>query len=71
MKPDHQKELGALEIAFTLGYVIVLPLVGGTILGAYLDKKFGTGPLLLFIGVIAAIALSSTLLVAKFKKYIG
>ena len=71
MKPDDHQELGALEIAFTLGYVIVLPLVGGTALGVYLDKKFGTAPLLLFVGVVVAIVLSSTLLVAKFKKYFG
>ena len=69
MKNGEQKEVRALEIAFTLGYTIVTPLVAGVLLGAWLDKKFQTHPLLLLACILASIFLSSALLVVKVRKY--
>lgn len=48
----------ALGIATELGFVISFPIVGGIILGNWLDKKFSNNPkftlLFLFLGVIIA-----------------
>lgn len=68
-KTDKIKEINALEIAFTLGYVIVIPLVGGVFLGNWLDKKLNTAPIALLFLALVAIALSCFLLVGKFKRY--
>lgn len=41
----------ALDIAYELGYLIALPIVILGFGGAYADKKFGTSPTFLLIGI--------------------
>lgn len=55
----------ALDIAWELGYIVVIPIVALGFAGAYADKKFGTSPLFLFIGIIIAFTITS---VAAFRK---
>lgn len=46
--------------ATTIGWEIAIPIVGGPLLGFFIDRQFGTGPLwtfiLLGVGVLSAIA---------------
>ena len=68
-KKDTQKErvqnnetkntFSVLGIAWELGYIIAIPLVVLTIGGKILDEKLGTSPLLLLVGVVLAIVLST------------
>ena len=68
MKNGGQKEARALDIAFTLGYTIVLPLIGGVLLGIWLDGKFKSSPILLLASVLMSIFLPTALLVVRVKK---
>lgn len=56
--------------AWELGYVIALPIVVFGFGGAYADKYFGTSPLFILIGIIAAVSLTSVGLYYKIKKMI-
>ena len=53
---DKKEFLKFLELSTGLGFSISVPIAGGALLGAYLDKMLGTGPKLtlslLFTGVI-------------------
>ncbi len=49
----------ALDIAWELGYIIVIPIVILGVGGAYADKKFGTSPLFILIGIVVAFILTS------------
>ncbi len=57
---DKEKEASALSVATTFGYALVIPLVGGVVLGKVLDERFGSSPkltlLFLFIGLVVGIA---------------
>jgi F0F1-type ATP synthase assembly protein I len=66
-KKDEAKEIGFLEVAFILGYVIVIPLVGAVVLGRWLDNKFNSEPFLLLLLMLLAIIFSSIFLVVKLK----
>ncbi|MCL4360063.1 AtpZ/AtpI family protein [Patescibacteria group bacterium] len=47
-----------ISLASELGFSISLPIVGGALIGNFLDSRFGTGPRLtlscLFIGLVIA-----------------
>lgn len=43
-RKEEKKYFSALQIASQLGFVLVIPLAGGALLGQFLDKKFGTSP---------------------------
>lgn len=66
---DKLGEMGILEVAFILGYVIVIPLVGAVVLGKWLDGKFNSEPFLLLLLTLLAIVFSSIFLVVKLRKY--
>lgn len=57
-KPDkaNDKFYSVFSMAWDLGFSISLPIVGGAVLGQFLDKYFGTLPRitlsLIFIGII-------------------
>lgn len=57
-KKITNKLLQDLNSGINLGFAIALPLVGGALVGSYLDKKFGTTPkvtlVLIFLGLIIA-----------------
>ncbi|MEA3273495.1 MAG: AtpZ/AtpI family protein [Patescibacteria group bacterium] len=66
---DKLGEIGISEVAFILGYVIVIPLVGAVVLGRWLDNRFNSEPFLLLLLVLLAIIFSSIFLVVKLRKY--
>lgn len=49
----------ALGLAWELGYLIAIPLVVLGFIGAYMDRKFETSPLLLLIGIVLAFVITS------------
>jgi ATP synthase protein I len=57
-REDKKRFYKTLSSALSLGTSIVLPIVGGVLLGRYLDTLFSTAPiatiLLLTLGVIAS-----------------
>lgn len=60
----------ALNLAWELGYTIVIPLVLFALAGRYADKQFGTSPWLLLGGMVLAITVTTIALVRKFSKLI-
>lgn len=62
-KPDknEKKVVSAYELAFSLGYMIVVPVVIFGVGGVLLDKRFDSFPLFVFIGFF--LAMTSGLLV--------
>jgi F0F1-type ATP synthase assembly protein I len=55
----NDKSWTAASLAWELGYIITIPLVVLALLGRYLDKKMGTSPWLLLLGLLIAIFTSS------------
>ncbi|MBI5135287.1 AtpZ/AtpI family protein [Candidatus Uhrbacteria bacterium] len=58
----------ALGLAWDLGYVIAIPLVALALLGRWLDKQWGSSPLMLLVGVAAAFVITSIWLAMKMKE---
>lgn len=58
-RPIRQDLLLAVRLAWNFGYIIAIPAVLFGFGGAYLDKLYGTSPLLILIGLGVALALSS------------
>ena len=54
-----------IGIAWEMGYLIALPLVGFALLGRFFDTAMGTSPLILILGIVSAIVLSTVLVVKK------
>lgn len=54
-----------LGIAWEMGYLIALPLVGLALLGRFVDSVFGTAPLALLLGILLAIILSTIIVTRK------
>jgi F0F1-type ATP synthase assembly protein I len=68
MKKEENKEensWSALSLAWELGYLIAGPLVIFALAGRFLDKKLGTNPWLLLIGIVLAISVSSWIVYKK------
>ena len=59
MKQEKEKSWSAVGLAWELGYTIAVPIVVFALLGRYLDKKLGTAPWLLLLGILISIAVSS------------
>lgn len=61
-----------VNIAMEMGFSIALPMAGGALLGAYLDKKFNTLPKLtlslLFLGLIIGIYNSYQMLSSELER---
>jgi len=68
-KPE--KQWSALGLAWELGYTIAVPLVFFALVGRFLDRKLGTSPWILLIGILFSIALSSWLVYKKTLDIIG
>lgn len=58
----------AFNLAWELGYTIVVPLVIFALAGRYADKKWHTSPWLLLSGMAVAIIVTTMLLIRKFSK---
>jgi len=69
-KEKNIDNVNILDVALILGYVIVIPLVAGVLLGNWLDEKFSSRPVFLLVLVLVAIIFSSIFLVVKLKKYL-
>lgn len=57
----------ALNLAWELGYTIALPIVILGFGGAMLDKKFGTSPLFLLVGIALSLIISGIAVYRKVK----
>lgn len=72
MKPSKsQNSWSAVSLAWELGYTIAVPLVALALGGRFLDKKLGTAPWLLLVGILVSIAVSSWLVYKKTLDIIG
>lgn len=60
----------ALNLAWKLGYAIALPIVILGFGGAVLDKKIGTPPLFLLVGIALSIVISGVAVYRKIKSII-
>ena len=56
----------AFNLAWELGYLIVIPLVIFALAGRYADHHFGTTPWLFLTGVVVAMGSTTVLLIRKF-----
>ena len=65
------KSFSALGLAWELGYTIAVPIVVLALAGRYLDKKLGTSPWILLIGILLSIAVSSWAVYKKTLDIIG
>jgi F0F1-type ATP synthase assembly protein I len=57
----------ALNLAWELGYTIAIPIVVLGIGGAWIDKKIGTSPALLLIGIALSLIISGVSIYRKVK----
>ena len=62
--------MSALGLAGELGYTIAIPIVVLALGGRLLDRKFGTSPWLLLIGIFISIVMSSWAIARKAKRII-
>lgn len=65
---EQKSAWSAWSLAWELGYMIAIPIVVLALGGRFLDKKLGTAPWLLLLGVLVSISVSSYLI---YKKTIG
>ncbi len=61
-KSESPLKVNLLQIGIKFGITIALPLLGFIALGFILDKKLGTLPIFIILGVIFATILSTLLL---------
>ena len=64
---DVIKKWRLVNLAFELGFIIALPLVGLALLGKWLDEKLGSDPWLTLIGILFAIIGTTIWLTRKFR----
>ncbi len=58
-----------MSLAMDLGFTIAIPIVLFGLGGALLDRKLGTSPLFLLIGVVLSIVITSIGIYRKIKSY--
>jgi F0F1-type ATP synthase assembly protein I len=61
----NEKQFSALKLAWDLGFTIAIPLVVFALAGRFADKKLGTSPFLLLLGILISIGLTSWLVWKK------
>ncbi|HAI98455.1 TPA: hypothetical protein DCL30_02835 [Candidatus Peribacteria bacterium] len=67
-RPDSPPSIFlAVRLAWDLGFIIAIPIAVLGFGGAYLDRTFGTSPLLLLIGFVLAIVITTVGLKRKLK----
>ncbi len=57
----------ALNLAWELGYTIAIPIALLGFGGAWLDKKFGTSPWMILLGIAISLLVSSVAVYRKVK----
>jgi len=55
-------------LAFEMGYIIALPLIGFLFLGKYLDQKLNTDPYFKIAAIVLALTLTSIWLTRRFSE---
>lgn len=65
-----KKSLTALELAWNLGYMIVVPILVFGIGGVFLDKKLDSFPLFVVVGFVLAMTISLGVVYVKTKDII-
>ena len=63
--PRPEPPFSMWQFAWQLGYTLSIPLVGGVLLGHWLDGRLNTGPWLLIAGLLIGITLSSLAVVRQ------
>ena len=61
----------ALGLAWELGYTIAVPIVVFALAGRLLDRKLGTAPWLLLVGIFLSLGVTSWLVYKKTAKIIN
>ena len=69
MKEDNKK-ISIPSIILEVGYEISIPLVLCVIAGVWLDKKFGTLPLFLLLGIFISLFITGFGIYKILKKYL-
>ena len=67
----NENSFSALKLAWDLGFTIAIPIVVFALAGRFLDKKLGTSPWILLIGILLSIAVSSWAVYKKTLDIIG
>lgn len=73
IQPQNPKDLNKwrlVNLGFELGFVIALPLLGFSLLGKWLDNRFGTTPWITLAGILFAIVTTTVWLTRRLKEYI-
>lgn len=60
-----------LDLAWTLGYTIAIPIIIFGFAGAYADKKFDTSPIFLITGIVLSIIATVMGIYKKIKNLIN
>ncbi len=68
---DTKSFVRPLALAWELGYTIAIPIVVLALAGRFLDKNFGTSPILLLVGIFVSVLLTSFLVYRKTKKVLS
>jgi F0F1-type ATP synthase assembly protein I len=66
----EDKQISAPGILLEVGYEISIPLVLFVILGVWIDKKLGTLPLFLLLGIFISLITTSLAIAKVIKKYL-
>jgi len=69
-KPKPDSSWSSLGLAWELGYIIAVPLIIFALAGRFLDKRLGTSPFLLLVGILISIGMTSWLVYRKTKEVI-
>jgi F0F1-type ATP synthase assembly protein I len=69
-KRKDQESWSAASLAWELGYLIAVPLVVLALVGRFFDKKYGTSPWFLLVGIVLSILISSYAVYNKSKEII-
>ena len=48
----------AISFAWQLGFIVAIPIAGFLLLGFFADKKIGTSPLFVILGIILGITIT-------------
>ncbi|MFA6991755.1 MAG: AtpZ/AtpI family protein [Candidatus Gracilibacteria bacterium] len=64
---EERKVWTAYELALTLGYMIIIPILVFGVGGVILDKYLGSTPIFIFVGFILAMTASMLIVYVKMK----
>ncbi|MEI6478727.1 MAG: AtpZ/AtpI family protein [bacterium] len=59
-----------ISFAYDVGFAIIIPLVVLAVTGRFIDRRFGTSPLFLIIGILLSLVTTSIVVYKKTKSFI-